>query len=83
MKCSDRQSPPPAVDREGGHEPFRGWLTDAGQRDLSALRHLLTCPLCRQLARVVLLEMPALELSGANGSLRRRPRCRQPWRPRS
>jgi hypothetical protein len=78
MKYSDRLSPPPALGRQGGHEPFRDLLADAGQKDLSALRHLLTCPLCRQLARMVLLEMPAFEHTGGG-----RRRHRQPLRHRS
>ena len=79
-----RFSPSPTVGHEGGHAGFRGLLADARQRELSALRHLLTCPLCWQLARVVLLEIPVLELPGSDDSrLRRRQRRRHPLRHRS
>jgi len=77
-----RFSPPPTAGRDDGHARFRGLLADAGQRDLLALRHLLTCPLCWQLARLVLLEIPVLELPGADRP-HRRPRRRQPLRHRS
>jgi hypothetical protein len=73
-----------SVQENDGHETFRGLLADAGQRDLLALRHLLTCPLCHQLARVVLLEIPALELPGSDDHhLRWRQRRRHPSRQRS
>ncbi len=56
-------SAPPPLSPEPGdrHAPFHGLLADASHQDLLALRHLLACPLCRELARVVLLEIPARE----------------------
>jgi len=61
LALSRPAGPPAAPGREDGHARVRGLLADAGRRDLQALRHLLTCPLCWQLARVVLLELPAIE----------------------
>jgi hypothetical protein len=37
------------------HAVFRLFLSGARARDLPALRHLVSCPLCERLARVVLL----------------------------
>ncbi len=75
--------PPVAPGRDGGHARFRDLLAGASRRDLEALRHLLNCPLCFQLARVVLLELPALELAGSNGRRRRRQQRRHPFHHRS
>ena len=72
-----------ASGRDGGHARVRGFLADASPPELLALRHLLTCPLCRQLACVVLLDIPALELPGAGSGHPRRRQRRHPLRHRS
>lgn len=41
-------------DRAAGHERCRGFLADLRSEALPALRHLLTCPLCERLARLLL-----------------------------
>lgn len=69
---SDEPAQPP--ERDAAHEPFRGLLADASRGELRALRHLLTCRLCRELARVVLVEIPTLERPA--GAVGRRPRRR-------
>ena len=36
------------------HETFQAYFAGIEARDLPALRHLLACPLCQQLARLLL-----------------------------
>lgn len=51
----------PAPEEEGipaaeapGHERFRDFLAGVEAGELPAIRHLLTCPLCKKMGRVVL-----------------------------
>jgi hypothetical protein len=64
------------------HPLFRDYLIDIPPGDLPALRHLLSCPLCQLLARVVLVEIaeiPGLPLAGSHSCRRKRRRrpCRR------
>ena len=56
-----------------GHARFRGFLADARGETLPVLRHLLGCPLCQRLARLVLFGF----LPGATDPPKRRRRRRR------
>jgi len=47
-------------------------LADAHPRDLAALRHLVTCPLCQELARLILVALPQAETDPARRFRRKR-----------
>lgn len=41
-----------------GHHTFQSYFAGIEARDLPALRHLLSCPLCQQMARLLLAQGP-------------------------
>jgi hypothetical protein len=78
-----------------GHETFQAYFAGVEAHDLPALRHLLGCPLCQQVARLLLAQGPSgkeRKIPGSAESLRpwsatatrpaRRPRARRGRAPR-
>jgi hypothetical protein len=51
-----------------GHEAFQLFLADALPEDLPALGHLASCPLCREVVRLVLGSAISDGASGHRGS---------------
>lgn len=48
------QAPPFPPGYDAGHASVRRWLISAGQRELEAVEHLMTCDVCRQSTRALL-----------------------------
>lgn len=60
------------------HRVFLDFLLDVEARHLAALRHLLECPLCRQVARTVLFSAREPVPPTAGGRPRKRTRSTPP-----
>lgn len=77
---AETETPAPAADpwQSGEHALFRAFLCGVRARDLPPLRHLLACPLCRQLARVVLFGFLPAAGDPARETPSHRPRAGRP-----
>jgi hypothetical protein len=77
MNRRTHSSNPPDGETAGlaSHRVFQAFLLDIEARHLAALRHLLECPLCQQVARTVLFSArePAPPEAGGRPSRKRIP----------